>query len=46
MNKYVEAIKDLDLETVEGMLKNEPKWLDWAEPTGKNAALPLWPVCR
>src|SRR5678815_3753045 len=37
MNKYVEAIKDLDLETVEDMLKKEPKWLDWAEPTGKNA---------
>jgi len=45
MNKYVEAIKDLDRETVEDMLEKEPKWLDWAEPTGKNALHYLCGLC-
>jgi ankyrin repeat protein len=36
MNKYIQAIKDLDIAHVEAFLK-DPKWIEWAEPTGKNA---------
>lgn len=37
MNKYIEAIKAVDLDTVKAMLQKDPKWMKWAEPTGKNA---------
>ena len=37
MNKYIEAIKALDLDSVRSMIENDTKWLAWAEPTGKNA---------
>lgn len=37
MNKYIEAIKTLDIETVAAMIERDPKWINWAEPTGKNA---------
>lgn len=37
MNKYIEAIKAMDLATVKAMLQNDPKWIKWAEPSGKNA---------
>ncbi len=36
MNKYIQAIKDLDFNTVSTLAK-DPRWLSWAEPTGKNA---------
>ncbi len=37
MNKYIEAVKAVDLETVKAMLQKDPKWIAWAEPSGKNA---------
>src|SRR5688572_18259683 len=37
MNKYIEAIKALDIETVKSMIEKDAKWLTWAEPSGKNA---------
>src|SRR5438445_827692 len=37
MNKYIEAIKAVDLDKVKEMLQKEPKWLNWSEPAGKNA---------
>lgn len=37
MNKYIEAIKAVDLDKVTEMLQKNPKWIDWSEPTGKNA---------
>jgi len=37
MNKFIQAVKDLDLESVREMSRKDPKWLKWAEPTGKNA---------
>jgi uncharacterized protein len=36
-NKFIQAIKDLDFESVASILKTEPKWLDWEERDGKNA---------
>jgi ankyrin repeat protein len=36
MNKFITAIRDLDLAAVKEFVKN-PKWLNWSEPTGKNA---------
>lgn len=36
MNKYVKAIKDLDIAAV-GRLIESPKWLSWSEPSGRNA---------
>lgn len=36
MNKFVKAIKGLDIAAVKEFLK-VPKWVGWAEPTGKNA---------
>jgi len=37
MNKFIKAIKDLDLIAVEEILQREPKWLAWQEDNGKNA---------
>jgi len=37
MNKFIQAIKSLDRNAVEDLLKKEPKWLTWAEADGKNA---------
>jgi len=37
MNNYIEAIKAADLVSVTEMLQKDPKWIKWAEPTGKNA---------
>ena len=37
MNKFIQAIKDLDLEAVEEFVQKDPKWLAWSEPDGKNA---------
>ena len=36
MNKFVTAIKDLDVAAVNELLK-DPKWRTWSEPSGKNA---------
>jgi hypothetical protein len=36
MNKFVTAIKDLDINQIEELLRKEPKWITWAEDTGKN----------
>jgi hypothetical protein len=37
MNKFVRAIKDLDLAAIKELVKKDPKWLSWSEPDGKNA---------
>lgn len=37
MNKFIQAIKDLDLEAVRKMTGNDPKWFKWTDPKGKNA---------
>ena len=37
MNNYIQVIKDLDLGAVKEMIARAPKWLEWAEPDGKNA---------
>src|ERR1700754_4456738 len=37
MNKFIRAIKDLDLQQVESLLAKGPQWLQWREETGKNA---------
>lgn len=37
MNKFIQAIKDLDLEAVAGMTAKDPKWFKWTDPKGKNA---------
>src|SRR2546421_8134326 len=36
-NRYIAAIQDLDLERLKSMVEQDPKWLTWAEPSGKNA---------
>jgi len=36
MNSYIKAITKLDLDKVSVMTR-DPKWISWAEPTGKNA---------
>ena len=36
MNKFITAIKNVDLVAVKELLKN-PKWRTWSEPSGKNA---------
>jgi ankyrin repeat protein len=36
MNKFITAIKNLDVAAVKESLK-EPKWRSWSEPSGKNA---------
>src|SRR6185295_17536780 len=37
MNKFITAIKELDLEAVKEITAKDPKWLKWTDPTGKNA---------
>jgi len=37
MNKFIQAIKDLDVQLVEQIIAKEPKWLQWSEKDGKNA---------
>src|ERR1700753_3643173 len=37
MNKFIQAIKDVDLKLVEQIIAKEPKWLQWSENDGKNA---------
>jgi hypothetical protein len=37
MNNYIHAIKELDIGSIEEFLKRGSKWIEWSEPTGKNA---------
>ena len=37
MNKFIQAVKDLDLEAVRSIISSEPRWLNWEEKDGKNA---------
>lgn len=37
MNKFIQAIKDLNTGAVEAILQKEPKWINWTESDGKNA---------
>lgn len=37
MNKFIKAIKRLDLATVKALLQKEPMWISWADDSGKNA---------
>ena len=37
MNKFIQAIKYLDLTSVEEILQRESKWINWSEDDGKNA---------
>lgn len=36
MNKFIQAIKSLDLPLLERIILNEPKWITWTEEDGKN----------
>lgn len=36
MNKFIQAIKSLDLPLLERVIQTEPKWINWAEEDGKN----------
>jgi ankyrin repeat protein len=37
MNKFITAIKDLDLDAVRELTARDPKWFKWTDPKGKNA---------
>ncbi len=37
MNKFINAIKSLDVPKVQHLLATEPQWAQWAEEDGKNA---------
>ncbi|HEY8931156.1 MAG TPA: ankyrin repeat domain-containing protein [Mucilaginibacter sp.] len=37
MNKFITAIKELNLRKIEEILKKEPQWFSWKEDNGKNA---------
>ncbi len=37
MNKFIQAVKDLDYDAVRTLAAKDPKWLQWAEKDGKNA---------
>jgi hypothetical protein len=37
MNKFIQAIKKLDLDLISSLIKEEPQWLTWSEDRGKNA---------
>jgi len=37
MNKFIEAIKSLDLGATENLINCGSKWITWQEPDGKNA---------
>src|SRR5687767_9029662 len=37
MNSYIKAVTALDISCVSEMLAKDPKWISWAEPSGKNA---------
>src|SRR5688500_7514297 len=37
MNKFIKAVKDLDLVSIKTIIEKDPEWLRWSEPSGKNA---------
>jgi hypothetical protein len=37
MNKFVTALKNLDLDAVTETIGKDPKWFKWTDPKGKNA---------
>jgi len=37
MNKFIKAVKELDLDSIREMTRKDPKWFRWSEPSGKNA---------
>ena len=37
MNKFIQAIKDLNLASVKVLLQKDSKWINWSEDNGKNA---------
>lgn len=37
MNKFIEAIKSLNLNLISSLIREEPHWLTWTEDRGKNA---------
>jgi hypothetical protein len=42
MNKFIHAVKYLDLTSIEEMIQREPKWIKWSEEGGKCASLFVW----
>jgi hypothetical protein len=36
MNKFIKAIRDMDLPLLRQIISDEPKWANWAEDSGKN----------
>ncbi|CAN5404051.1 hypothetical protein BH20ACI2_BH20ACI2_09140 [soil metagenome] len=37
MNKYITTVTDLDVDGVRSFLESGPRWIGWAERSGKNA---------
>jgi len=37
MNKFIKAVKDLNIEEVKALIQKQPDWLLWSEADGKNA---------
>ena len=37
MNKFIKAIKSLDLASIKELLQQQPEWIEWREEDGKNA---------
>jgi len=37
MNKFIKAIKSLDLTAIKALLQQQPEWIEWHEDDGKNA---------
>jgi len=37
MNKFIQAVKDLNLASVKELLQQNSKWIKWSEDSGKNA---------
>jgi ankyrin repeat protein len=37
MNKFIKAIKSLDLASIKELLQQQPEWIEWQEEGGKNA---------
>jgi hypothetical protein len=37
MNKFIQAVKDLEINAIKALLQKDPKWIGWVEDDGKNA---------
>ena len=37
MNKFIQAVKDLNLTSIKELLQKDSKWINWSEDDGKNA---------